>query len=223
MTTKKPITAEELERWQRGTDAASSLGEWRVFRAMGRNTFIERNSLKYESSCFDVGSENDARFIAMAREAMPRLLAEVVRWRRPFPATRDVRVWRDKDVPNRVHFTLPSLDDGPPLSLQLSAVPPVPVFESELVPIVERWRFECLADAEHRGLPADMFGMGDFPCEVVHPASKLKQEACDDCARMRYFKYLRKCPKCDWKVCGACEVLHNIDNLATVCPGMAGD
>lgn len=75
--TDKPITAAELEEWQRKTDAASSMGEWRVFRAMGRNTFIERNSLKYESSCFNVGSENDARFIATAREAMPRLLAEV--------------------------------------------------------------------------------------------------------------------------------------------------
>jgi hypothetical protein len=71
----KPITREELDRWKQLAEAATE-GPWEVVEYEA-GVFIMFSD-GFDSSSMGTG---DARFIAAARDAVPRLVAEVERLR----------------------------------------------------------------------------------------------------------------------------------------------
>jgi hypothetical protein len=73
----KPITREELDRWKQLAEAATA-GLWETMWSPKIGTAVAAYSDYYETVCDGAALEN-AEFIAAARDAVPRLVAEVER------------------------------------------------------------------------------------------------------------------------------------------------
>jgi len=73
-------TDDELARWRAETDAATP-GEWKVVPTREGTINWYDVRINGRDVCGDYMTGPDAAFIAGAREAMPRLLAEVARLR----------------------------------------------------------------------------------------------------------------------------------------------